>query len=118
MSPRDRDALKRAIEMAGTGTLDPIVAEAVERLSKSETLDEVGRYAAYHLQVKSLRLRPWQAPPCDANDEIDPAEGDRPGNMPGEVGLRQRLKRAGLSVFEPDVLGALEAAEADPLPAA
>ena len=30
--------------------------------------------------------------------------------MPGEVGLRQRLIAAGLSVFEPDPLSAIEAA--------
>ena len=63
----------------------------------------------YHCQMRSLRLRPWQCPPCDANGEVDPAEGDGYGNRPDEVGLRQRLTRAGLSVFEPDPMAAISA---------
>lgn len=76
---------------------------------KSRTWEEGGEYAAYHCQMRSLRLRPWQCPPCDANGEVDPAEGDGYGNRPDEGGLRQRLTRAGLSVFEPDPMAAISA---------
>jgi hypothetical protein len=116
---KDRDALKRAIEMART-LLEPIIAEAVDRMSKSGTLEEAGRYASYHLQMKSLRLRPWMCPPCDSDDKVDPT--GLSGGKPEEVALRRRMIAAGLSVYEPDPLGALEHAEAEaeanPLPAA
>ena len=80
---------------------------------KSRTWEEGGEYAAYHCQMRSLRLRPWQCPPCDANGEVDPAEGDGYGNRPDEGGLRQRLTRAGLSVFEPDPMAAISAKSRD-----
>ena len=46
-------------------------------------------YAVYHLQMRSLRLRPWQCPPCDSDDEIDPA--GLSGGKPEEVALRRRM---------------------------
>ncbi|HKQ87779.1 MAG TPA: hypothetical protein VJS43_13530 [Candidatus Acidoferrales bacterium] len=36
---------------------------------------------------------------------------DSYGNRPDELALRQRLRRAKLSIWEPDVLNALERAE-------
>jgi hypothetical protein len=111
MTPRDTDAMRRAIEMVRT--LDvPEIADAVDRMLKTESWSRAGTYAAYHAQIRSLRLRPWMCPPCDANDAIDPAEGDHYGNKPGEVGLRQRLIALDLSVLEPDPLAAIEAATA------
>jgi hypothetical protein len=110
----DRDALTRALDMANT--LDPIIASAVAATLKSETWEAAARYAVYHLQMKSLRLRPWQAPPCNSDDEIDPA--GLSGGRREEVALRQRMLAAGLSQYEPDPIAALAEAEADPLPAA
>ena len=57
---------------------------------------QVARSAAYNTQITSLRLRPWQDPPCVV-DEDDPEEHDRQAQML----LRQMLK-AGLSRYEPD----------------
>jgi hypothetical protein len=61
-------------------------------------------------QRRALRLKPWELPPCEVDEEPD---GD-----PTEIGLlrawelRQRLIAAGLSVYEPDPIGALAAIEA------
>jgi hypothetical protein len=107
MTQRDRDALTRALVMARA--LDARIANAVETMLKTSTWQEAAEYAVFHCQTSRLHLRPWMCPPCDANDEIDPAEGDRYGNRADEVSLRQRLKRAGLSAFEPDPLAAISA---------
>jgi hypothetical protein len=49
-------------------TLDPIIVDAVDAMLRSRMWREAAEYACYHSQVKSLRLRPWQCPPCHAND--------------------------------------------------
>ena len=94
-------------------TLDPAIASAVDVMLKTRTWRAAALYASYHAQMRSLRLRPWQCPPCDANDEIDPAEGDHYGNKSDEVGLRRRMIALGLSPFEPDPLTAIDRAEAE-----
>jgi hypothetical protein len=109
MRRTDKDALTRAIEMART--LDPIIVQAVESLLKSRTWQEAAEYACYHCQVKSLRLRPWQAPPLRSDDEIDPA--GMYGGKPEEVALRRRMITLGLSEFEPNPLEAIERSEAE-----
>jgi hypothetical protein len=117
MTRRDKDALQRALDMVRA--LDPIVVAAVDRMLKSETWEEASKYAVYHLQMKSLRLRPWMCPPCDSDDVVDPA--GMCGGKPEEVALRQRMIALGLSPYEPDPLAAIERAEAEaeaPLPAA
>ena len=63
--------------------------------------------AVYHCQMETLRLRPWQTPPCWVGDERPHVDDHR-----GEVAaweLRRRLLAAGLSEFEPDPVAALEA---------
>jgi hypothetical protein len=73
----------------------------------NDGLIEAGEFACYFCQCQNLRLKPWEAPPCHA---ADAAEVDDPiayGERPGEVALRARLLRAGLSPWEPDPLAAL-----------
>jgi hypothetical protein len=111
MTRTDKDALRRAIEMAKT--LDPAIVQAVEAMLKSRTWQEAAEYACYHCQVKSLRLRPWQAPPLRSDDVVDPATAGMYGGKPEEVALRQRMIALGLSEFEPDPLTAIEHAEAE-----
>ena len=83
MTRRDRDALTRAIEMANT--LDPAIVQAVEAMLKSRTWEEGGEYAAYHCQMRSLRLRPWQCPPCDANGEVIPPKATATATGPTKL---------------------------------
>jgi hypothetical protein len=106
----DCDAFRRAVAMMQA---DPDDAQRVTEDLKKRSWEEVAQSAAYHAQMKSLKLRPWQCPPCWANEEINPAEGECFGNLREEVELLQRMLAAGLSNWEPDPLAALERVEAE-----
>jgi len=82
-----------------------------EKLASGEPWQEVGEFAAYSAQCTSLRLRPWQAPPCHTRGYTD-SPSDTYGNRPTEMKLRDDLLAAGLSVFEPSPEIALAAVRA------
>jgi hypothetical protein len=99
----DRDALERALELAR--------AESVQERDRFDALEtrygwqEAASRASYSRQVKTLKLRPWQCPPCDCrSDETGPGYG----HSRGEVLLRRRMLKAKISLFEPDPIAALE----------
>jgi hypothetical protein len=103
LSRTDRDALERALELARA------VSEAertrFDAIETREGWQEAAERAAYRLQVKTLKLRPWQCPPCDCrSDEV----GQGYGHSRGEVMLRHRMLKARISLFEPDPIAALE----------
>jgi hypothetical protein len=86
----DKDALRRALRAvkAETGRRPPPESEPDEWYDAAMS-------AVYHCQMESLRLRPWQTPPCWVGDERPLVEDHR-----GEVAaweLRRRLLKAGLS---------------------
>ena len=58
MTRKDKDALRRALVAARA--LDAQTAQAVETNLKTSTWQEAAEYAAYHCQMKVLRLRPWR----------------------------------------------------------
>ena len=87
----DHEALSRALKLTGRKPGPADWREEAER-------------AVYHCQIESLKLRPWQSPPCVA------VEND-PRDAPA-VALCRQLLEAGLSLFEPDPVRALEAAAA------
>ena len=109
MTRKDKDALRRALVAARA--LDAQTAQAVETNLKTSTWQEAAEYAAYHCQMRVLKLRPWQTPPMISHDEIDP-EG-RYGGTEQEVGLRRKMLALGVSIFEPDPLAAIAQAEAE-----
>jgi hypothetical protein len=101
---RSCDALKRAIELTkaeGDGR-----RKQLDAMLKEEGFEYAGTFAARHCQCRTLRLKPWELPPCEVEDE-------KPAVDPNQIGLvkawnvRQRLQAAGLSVYEPDPLAAL-----------
>jgi hypothetical protein len=53
----DRDALRRALKIAG------------RRPGWGENWEEAAMGAVYHCQMEALRLRPWQPPPCWVSDD-------------------------------------------------
>jgi hypothetical protein len=107
LSAEDIDALKRALKlMQEAGEAERAHYDAIH---KESGWREAAIRAAYSAQVKSLDLRPWQAVPFEAADEIDEAGGY--GKTEAEVGLRQRLLAAGLSLYEPDPIEALTRAD-------
>jgi hypothetical protein len=108
MTRKDKDALRRALVVART--LDAQTARAVAASLKTSTWQEAAEYAAYHCQMRALKLRPWQTPPMLSHDEVDP-EG-RYGGTEQEVGLRRRMRALDLSLYEPGPLEAIARAEA------
>ena len=107
----DHDAFDRAIEMMRQHS--PMHAAQIDDKLVHEGFVSAGKFASYCMQCETLRLKPWEAPPMDAQggDVIDP---NVYGYRPGEVALHNRLKAAGLSLFEPDPLSALEKLNARP----
>jgi hypothetical protein len=95
MTKIDRAALARCIELALAG--DDARARQMREKLQSDPWEEVALFAAYGCQMRSLRLRPWEVPPCEVR------EGE---SGPGQA-LLQQLLRAGLSKYEPDPLEAL-----------
>jgi hypothetical protein len=100
----DRDALRRAFEAAaaeGAG-----YREHLDGIEARDGWVSAAESASYHLQVKNLRLRPWQCPPCSCwSDEV----GHGYGRSRAEVMLRRRMLKANISLFEPDPHAALAA---------
>ena len=64
---------------------------------------EVAEFAAYSTQMDSLKLKPWQLPPC----EVEP--DDRQHRQAAKL-LREMLA-LGVSKYHPDPLAAIEAAK-------
>ena len=121
MQKIDRDALKLAMAMARQ---DPMRARQLDDKLKNEPWEEVAQFAAYSCQFRTLKLQPWETPPCDADDTSGAEAIDRYGYFtePTAVALLKRMKRAGVSRFHPDPMRALAEAEAEaaarPKPAA
>ena len=112
MTRKDRKALTRAIEAVRRES--PQRARQIADKLASEPWEDVGEFASYSAQCRSLRLRPWQFPPCWIDDipaALNDPEPHRGLRTAGE--LLQRMLAAGLSRYEPDPLKALEAAEAE-----
>jgi hypothetical protein len=67
----DREALRRAVELMRAEGGDR--REQIEGMLRDDPWQEAARFAAYHRQVNSLHLLPWQSPPChiDADDIED-----------------------------------------------
>ena len=111
LSPTDRDALARALQIDGRrGDVDP---------TDEKKWLEAARGAAYACQCRALRLKPWQLPPSQVSD-LESALRVPDNDIHGwraAAELLQRLLAAGLSQFEPDPLRALERAEAARSPA-
>ena len=105
----DRDALRRAIELARAES--PETRQQIDAKLKTEPWEEIAGFAAYSCQCTRLRLKPWEAPPVHSDDEV--TRPDRYGSRPQEVALRQRMIKLGVSVYEPDPIPAIEAAEAE-----
>lgn len=93
LNPVDRDALSSCLAIMEAHP------EFVEQ-QRGRPWRERAESASYRLQIKSLRLRPWESPPSvvDENDDDDPGAQEL---------LRQMLK-AGISRYDPDPLEALK----------
>jgi hypothetical protein len=111
LTKADRDALRRALEMARAGSEEE--REHIDRVLAEDGWQRAAETAAYHCQDARLHLKPWQPPPCWIRNLAGnlAAGDDGVGGRYAAAKLVQRLLARGLSRFEPDPLGALEAAE-------
>jgi hypothetical protein len=112
MNKRDRAALKLAMTMARK---DPLRARQLDgMLAAGRSWQEVAEFAAYSCQFDTLRLKPWETPPIDADDTPGAAARDRFGYFtePKAVALLKRMKAAGVPRCYPDPMAALAEAEA------
>jgi hypothetical protein len=106
LSQADQDALERAL--VAVCRRSPEDAARFEEMLRRKPWREVCESAAYSMQVRNLRLKPWQAPPMSVRtDEI----GHGYGRSASEVKLRRHMLRLGISIFEPDPRGAIEREE-------
>src|SRR5262245_60976708 len=97
ISKQDLDALERAVAVTRR---DPGRRIELDRLIKQQGWDEAAKVASYDAQCRSLRLKPWQEPPCSAKAADDPRAAH----------LLARLVERGLSRYEPNPLAAIAAA--------
>jgi len=115
IDPVDREALERAIEMARQES--PGRREQIDDKLADEPWEKVARFAAYCCQCDTLRLKPWQSPPCWVDDmEAILAAGD--DGIRGQYAAAKLLMKmldAGLSEWEPDPVAALAKARTLPL---
>jgi len=58
---------------------------------------EAAEFACFDQQMRTLKLRPWQSPPC-WNNEDDPKS----------IALLNRMLAAGVSQYDPDPLADLQ----------
>ena len=105
----DIEALQRALEAVRAESLEDAVR--LDSLAERKGWFESASVAAYRCQVRSLKLRPWHCPPMDCGDVVFKNGGY--GNTAKEVRLRLKMKALGISIYEPDPIGAITKAEDD-----
>jgi hypothetical protein len=109
LTAHDTDALSRALRLMLANKKE---REHFESILKQYGWQEAAIRASYCAQIRALRLKPWQSPPCeDFGDEVANCYGHREA----EVALRRRMRAHGISLFEPNPIAALAAAEAKPV---
>jgi hypothetical protein len=114
MDDADRQAFELAIEMARQE--DEGRRRQIDDFLRTRTFEEVGRFASYSCQMRSLHLPPWMYPPAlidDTDIEKILAAGDDPHGKFVAAKLLLRLRELGLSKFCPDPMAALGAAKRD-----
>lgn len=109
MDAIDRDALTRCL--AAARAEGPGRAKQIDSMLADRPWERVGIFACSCAQSRSLDLLPWQLPPFRASlRDLDKPFGDASGRRESAE-LLQRLHDAGVSIFEPDPIAALERAE-------
>jgi hypothetical protein len=101
VSHLDREALDRCVALTLAEPDKGRVEQVRSMLADRDWLD-VAQFCSYHRQIASLKLLPWEDPPCVAGTGRD----DKAARLAGQ------LLTAGLSVFEPDPARALKAVKA------
>ena len=98
----DREALIRALQL----TLSDDESGRAEQVCSMLTDDGwwyAASFCASHRQSAALNLKPWESPPCDA-DEDNPRGRDRDA-----VRLLKRMLSHGVSRYDPTPVDSIEA---------
>jgi hypothetical protein len=106
MEQRDLAAMRRAI---ATLQADPELRDSVETLLRDQGEQAAGVFASGYLQVRNLKLKAWECPPCDSTNFATPS--NHYGCRPNEVALLRKMLALGLSRYEPDPLKVIERVE-------
>ncbi len=114
MDETDRAALSGAFETARKAPERLKWIE--ERLAKGDAWESVAISCAYHCQFAVLDLKPWQQPPLyySRPHHFDAALREPFGDPSGKreaAEIIKKLRAVGCSIYEPDPLAALAAAE-------
>ena len=106
LSPADLAAFELAI---ATARRDPTEARWIDdRLASGRDRVEIGKSAAYHCQIVSLGLLPWEIPPCYAMARPAVYDHQRASRR-----LLGRMLDAGVSKWHPDPVRECERIEAE-----
>jgi hypothetical protein len=108
LTPVDREGLTRALAMARAQSEEE--REHFDEMLSREGWQEVAHAAAYACQCRTLKLKPWQAPPIHVHDNVVTSPASY-GHRPEEVALRRRMLAAKVSLYEPDPVAMLERGE-------
>jgi len=108
LSATDVEALQRCIDLT---LLEKDISrvEQVQAMLRERDWFEVASFCSYHQQYDALDLRPWEHTPCwvDA-DEIVSILAQPNDARYRAAKLAKELLDAGLSIYEPSPLQALE----------
>jgi len=111
MTRTDIEALKLAVAQARSES--PERAQQIDAKLAEGPWEEAAMFAAYVCQTTSLRLKPWQVPPCmmDEDDpDIDDPDADDVMDIRQAGKLLRRMLAAGVSRWHPDPIAAMEIA--------
>ena len=110
ISDVDRDAFTRAI--IACRAQGPARSRQIDAMLTHRSWEEVGKFAAYCAQGRSLDVQPWANVPMYARfPDLKKPFGDPRGEREAAEILKQLVEH-NLSRFEPDPLAAIAAAEA------
>jgi hypothetical protein len=82
---------------------EPARAAQIEAMLEEREWFETAAFCSYLQQMKSMRLLPWQSPPCWLSSDVKVE--------PEIMEIGRRLARLGLSQFEPNPIAAIEQAK-------
>jgi hypothetical protein len=110
MTRADKDALTRALDLARAES--PAEARRIDTMIRERGWQSAAEFAAYGLQDRALRLRPWEVAPAWLKTDADVAHAltapaSHHARLQQAAQLVERLQAAGLSRYEPDPVRAL-----------
>jgi hypothetical protein len=112
IDPLDHAAFELAIEIARRESA--MMRHRIDSyFADGRSFESVGRSAAYHCQIESLGLLPYQSPPCYADLRYLNAPYGDPGAKRESAELAIRMRRCGVSRWAPNPVVACEAAETE-----